>query len=105
MNYNLENLGEYAMYFSIFLESINDILKGYADSMMQKLPIGEDGTPDYEAVAAHAKNLKTATDKAKTILDYYYAAYLTMANNIDDIPVVPVEHMEEELADEGANES
>lgn len=95
MNYNLENLGEYATYFSIFLESINDILKGYADGMMQKLPIDKDGKPDYEAVASHAKNLKVATDKAKNMLDYYYAAYLTMANSME----------KETENDEGVNES
>lgn len=91
--YDYDKLGEYAKYFKIFEESINDILKGYADSMMQKLPIDQDtNRPDLEIVTKQAINIKMAADKAKIMLDYYYAAYLNIKEK-------------EETIDEGVNKA
>lgn len=98
MGYNLEALGEYGVYFSIFEESIRDILKEYADKMMQKLPIDMDtNRPDVEEVYKQAEGLKVAYDKAKTMLDFYYAAYLGM-NEAATMKA-------EEQKDEGSNEA
>ena len=59
--------------------SVRDILKEYADKMMQQLPIDMDtNRPDVEEVYKQAEGLKVACDKAKTMLDFYYAAYLGM---------------------------
>ena len=79
MGYDLTALGEYGVYFSIFEGSVRDILKEYADKMMQQLPIDMDtNRPDVEEVYKQAEGLKVACDKAKTMLDFYYAAYLGM---------------------------
>ena len=98
MGYDLTALGEYGVYFSIFEETIRDILKEYADKMMQKLPFDkETGKPEVEEVYKQAEGLKVAYDKAKTMLDYYYAAYLGM-NEAAKIKA-------EEQKDEGPNEN
>ena len=97
MNYDLTILGEYGVYFSIFEDSIRDILKEYADKMMENLPFDKKtGTPDVEEVYKQAEGLKTAYDKAKTMLDFYYAAYLGMKEAAKII---------EEKKDEGPNET
>lgn len=109
--WNLSNLGEYAPYFLIFKNAIEKVVREYAEHLTESLPIDkESGQPDYEKLMMQCKNLKTARDKASEMLDWYYASYLTMATKIDDIPVIPTEHIEveekkEEQGDEGANES
>lgn len=109
--WNLKNLGEYAPYFLIFKNAVEKVVREYAESLTETLPIDkESGQPDYDKLMVQCKNLKIARDKASEMLDWYYACYLTMATKIDDIPIIPTEHIEtkeekEEQEDERTNES
>lgn len=109
--WNLANLGEYAPYFLIFKNAIEKVVREYAERLTETLPIDtESGQPDFEKLKVQCTNLKIARDKAATMLDWYYACYLTMATKIDDIPVIPTEHPEveekkEEQEDERADET
>ena len=105
--WNLANLGEYAPYFLIFKNAIEKVVREYAEHLTETLPIDvESGQPDFEKLKVQCANLKIAKDKAATMLDWYYACYLTMATKIDDIPVIPTEHIvKEEQEDERTNEA
>lgn len=109
--WELKKLGEYALYFLIFKNAIDKVVREYAEHLTETLPIDkETGQPDYDKLMVQCKNLKTARDKASDMLDWYYACYLTMANKLDDIPIIPTEHIEveekkEEQEDERTNET
>lgn len=80
LNYDMKPLGGYAAQFVIFKECVKDILKGYAESMMDKVAIDkETGNPDLDQVATACKNMSVAYAKSKAMLDYYYCCYLGMA--------------------------
>lgn len=91
--WDLKKLGEYAPYFLIFKNAVDKVVREYAEHLTETLPIDkENGQPDFEKLKVQCKNLKIAKDKSAELLDWYYATYLTMATNIDDIPVIPTEH-------------
>lgn len=91
--WNLKALGEYAPYFLVFKNAVEKVVREYAESLTEHLPIDkESGQPDFEALKIQCKNLKIAKDKAAELLDWYYSCYITIANGIDDIPIIPTEH-------------
>lgn len=80
LNYDVRALGEYAAPFVIFKECVKDILKQYAETMMDKVSIDrETGKPDYDQVTAACKNMLIAYEKSRSMLDIYYCCYLAMA--------------------------
>lgn len=80
LNYNVQALGEYAAPFVIFKECVKNILKEYAETMMDKVAIDrESGKPDYDQVTAACKNMLIAYEKSRSMLDIYYCCYLAMA--------------------------
>jgi hypothetical protein len=105
--WNLAELGRYARYFLIFKNAVDRVVRSYAESCTERVPVDENGEPNFELVAKQCNNLMIAKDKADSLLDWYYVTYKTMAMNDKEPEVIktPDDIQSEEVKDEGTDEA
>lgn len=105
--WNLAELGRYARYFLIFKNAVDRVVRSYAESCTEQVPVDENGQPNFELVAKQCNNLMIAKDRADELLDWYYVTYKTMAMNDKEPEVIktPDDIQSEEVKDEGTDEA
>lgn len=86
--WNLAELGRYARYFLIFKNAVDRVVRSYAESCTEQVPVDENGQPNFELVAKQCNNLMIAKDRADELLDWYYVTYKTMAMNEKEPEVI-----------------
>lgn len=105
--WNLAELGRYARYFLIFKNAVDRVVRTYAESCTEQVPVDENGQPNFELVAKQCNNLMIAKDRADELLDWYYVTYKAMAMNDKEPEVIktPDDIQSEEVKDEGTDET